>query len=274
VIAFFLCWAPFHTQRLLYTYGQNVKYFPQINQWIYYIGGCFYYFGSTVNPILYNVMSVKYRMAFKKTLCGSDSGQARGLREQSSFRDTSVHAVVGPEKAGAGAGNGNGGVNGGPNGGPNGDLAWQRSPSICGARICRQDAVNGAGGVSSLAPRPPPMPSPPPLSPSSSVTPNGAWSASAPSLTPAATELESPTGSSDMVVRLSPGGQQRRPRCFTVGRMPRRIWSRAMRDSGRESLPSERLPLASPALTTCNGAANASNGPCAVVSGANVETCI
>ena len=32
-----------------------------INEKLIYISGCFYYFTSTVNPILYNVMSVKYR---------------------------------------------------------------------------------------------------------------------------------------------------------------------------------------------------------------------
>ena len=32
-----------------------------MNEKLFYITGCFYYFSSTVNPILYNVMSVKYR---------------------------------------------------------------------------------------------------------------------------------------------------------------------------------------------------------------------
>lgn len=39
--------------------------FNEYNEWIYHITGCFYYFSSTVNPILYNVMSAKYRNAFK-----------------------------------------------------------------------------------------------------------------------------------------------------------------------------------------------------------------
>lgn len=99
MIAFFLCWAPFHSQRLLFLYGQDLPHFAEINAWLYYITGCLYFFGSTVNPILYNLMSVKYRMAFKETLCGglSASAKARGVfREQSSFRDTSVHQVSPP----------------------------------------------------------------------------------------------------------------------------------------------------------------------------------
>lgn len=66
MITFFVCWAPFHAQRLLYVY--QVSAFGDINDWLYPLGGCLYYFSTTVNPILYNVMSTKYRTAFKKTL--------------------------------------------------------------------------------------------------------------------------------------------------------------------------------------------------------------
>lgn len=97
VIAFFMCWAPFHSQRLLYMYGQSLPHYAEINAWMYYVTGVLYFFGSTVNPILYNLMSVKYRMAFKETLCGglspSSAAARAGFREQSSFRDTSVHQV-------------------------------------------------------------------------------------------------------------------------------------------------------------------------------------
>ncbi|XP_043668921.1 neuropeptides capa receptor-like [Vespula pensylvanica] len=70
VIMFFVCWAPFHAQRLLYVY--RTSYFDDINEWLHPLSGCLYYFSTTVNPILYNVMSAKYRMAFKETLwCSS-----------------------------------------------------------------------------------------------------------------------------------------------------------------------------------------------------------
>lgn len=71
VIAFFICWAPFHTQRLM------VVYFPE-SQWtsairtafpiLYYISGILYYVSSVINPILYNIMSLKFRQAFKNTI--------------------------------------------------------------------------------------------------------------------------------------------------------------------------------------------------------------
>jgi len=69
VIMFFLCWAPFHAQRLLYIYAQESDYYPDLNEWLYILSGCLYYFSTTVNPILYNLMSIKYRQAFKQTIC-------------------------------------------------------------------------------------------------------------------------------------------------------------------------------------------------------------
>ncbi|XP_011262419.2 neuropeptides capa receptor [Camponotus floridanus] len=69
VIMFFLCWAPFHAQRLLYIYAQDSDYYPDLNEWLYILSGCLYYFSTTVNPILYNLMSIRYRQAFKQTIC-------------------------------------------------------------------------------------------------------------------------------------------------------------------------------------------------------------
>ena len=61
VIAFFLCWAPFHAQRLLYVYFKHSILFRTINEALMFISGICYYLSSTINPILYNVMSAKYR---------------------------------------------------------------------------------------------------------------------------------------------------------------------------------------------------------------------
>ncbi|XP_019868983.2 neuropeptides capa receptor [Aethina tumida] len=68
VIGFFFSWAPFHAQRLVYIYMQDHPYYEEINTWIFIITGIFYYFSSTLNPILYNLMSVKMRNAFKEVI--------------------------------------------------------------------------------------------------------------------------------------------------------------------------------------------------------------
>ncbi|XP_076619619.1 neuropeptides capa receptor-like [Colletes latitarsis] len=69
VVTFFICWAPFHAQRLLYAYQDQIPSFVDINEWLYPLGGCLYYISTVINLILYNVMSAKYRNAFKETLC-------------------------------------------------------------------------------------------------------------------------------------------------------------------------------------------------------------
>lgn len=70
VVTFFLCWAPYHAQRLYYFYGRGSDYYYVVNEWLYYLAGCFYYFSATANPLLYNLMSVKYRDGFRHTFCG------------------------------------------------------------------------------------------------------------------------------------------------------------------------------------------------------------
>ncbi|XP_031839664.1 neuropeptides capa receptor [Nomia melanderi] len=89
VITFFICWAPFHAQRLMYVYLHESKSFADINTWLYLLSGCLYYFSTTVNPILYNLMSARYRDAFKETLCCCPSRSSITRLDLSSVRDTS-----------------------------------------------------------------------------------------------------------------------------------------------------------------------------------------
>ncbi|XP_077268783.1 pyrokinin-1 receptor [Temnothorax americanus] len=79
VIAFFICWAPFHVQRLIAIYGTNTEDHITSNgpwmEFVYllmtYVSGVLYYVSTTINPILYNIMSNKFRMAFMETLSKS-----------------------------------------------------------------------------------------------------------------------------------------------------------------------------------------------------------
>ncbi|XP_061717291.1 neuropeptides capa receptor-like [Cydia pomonella] len=68
VVAFFVCWAPFHIQRVFYVYGRQHPKYELINEHLFNIAGALYYVSATVNPILYNVMSGRYRIAFQETL--------------------------------------------------------------------------------------------------------------------------------------------------------------------------------------------------------------
>ncbi|KDR24150.1 Neuromedin-U receptor 2, partial [Zootermopsis nevadensis] len=68
VVAFFICWAPFHAQRLFAIYGMGKAPAPvilKIYEIMTYISGILYYVSTTINPILYHIMSLKFRQAFK-----------------------------------------------------------------------------------------------------------------------------------------------------------------------------------------------------------------
>ncbi|XP_053671066.1 neuropeptides capa receptor [Anopheles nili] len=106
VITFFVCWAPFHAQRLLFLYARDWQHFNTVNTWLFSVAGWLYYVSCTINPILYNVMSHRYRVAFRETLCGRRRGFGTGFaRDQSSFRETTIDVNM--------AGGGNGGGYGG-----------------------------------------------------------------------------------------------------------------------------------------------------------------
>jgi len=86
VILFFISWAPFHFQRLEYVYFKHVlsnKTYATFNQYLMYFSGCFYYLSSTLNPVLYNLMSTRYREACKAVmLCRAPASPASNTARQ------------------------------------------------------------------------------------------------------------------------------------------------------------------------------------------------
>ncbi|RNA35066.1 neuromedin-U receptor 2-like [Brachionus plicatilis] len=70
VLSFFTCWAPYHCQRVMTTLldPSQSKLLMKILEYLFYISGISIYISSTMNPILYNVMSKRYRTAFRNTL--------------------------------------------------------------------------------------------------------------------------------------------------------------------------------------------------------------
>jgi hypothetical protein len=79
VVLFFVSWAPFHFQRLGYVYFREHEYFRTFNQYLFYLSGCFYFLSSTLNPVLYNLMSAKYRAASQTALlCRPSDSPRRG----------------------------------------------------------------------------------------------------------------------------------------------------------------------------------------------------
>ncbi|XP_060530951.1 neuropeptides capa receptor-like [Cylas formicarius] len=90
VLGFFVCWAPFHAQRVLSVYMGDDDDSNEIKYWVFLITGVFYYFSSTLNPILYNVMSDRMRNAFKEVFFGI---KQKKPSTYSTFRETS-HTTI------------------------------------------------------------------------------------------------------------------------------------------------------------------------------------
>lgn len=70
-MAFIICYAPFHLQRLISS-SSNALHLSLIQRRaitiLYFISGIFYYLGSTINPIFYHLFSHKYREAWIRTM--------------------------------------------------------------------------------------------------------------------------------------------------------------------------------------------------------------
>lgn len=65
MIAFFLCWCPFHIQRIVFTYIEHSAIDENLSFSINYISGVLFFVSTCINPFLYNIMSNKFREAFK-----------------------------------------------------------------------------------------------------------------------------------------------------------------------------------------------------------------
>lgn len=70
VVVFGICWAPFHTDRLMWSFISSwTDNYLEIFEHLHIISGVFFYLSSAVNPILYNLMSTRYREMFKEVMC-------------------------------------------------------------------------------------------------------------------------------------------------------------------------------------------------------------
>uniref|UniRef100_A0A4W5QFV1 Neuromedin U receptor 1 n=1 Tax=Hucho hucho TaxID=62062 RepID=A0A4W5QFV1_9TELE len=78
VIVFGICWAPFHIDRLMWSFINTwTGHHHLVFQYVHIVSGVFFYLSSAVNPILYNLMSTRFREMFQQitchsSLCGGD----------------------------------------------------------------------------------------------------------------------------------------------------------------------------------------------------------
>ncbi|KAM4728023.1 neuromedin-U receptor 1-like [Anableps anableps] len=82
VIVFSLCWAPFHVDRLMWGYiDLSSPQHQMIFESVHIISGVCFYLSSVVNPILYNLMSTRFRERFSHITC-----HFKGCLARSHFR--------------------------------------------------------------------------------------------------------------------------------------------------------------------------------------------
>ncbi|KAI4878143.1 hypothetical protein NFI96_028401 [Prochilodus magdalenae] len=69
VIAFVVCWLPYHTRRLMYCYVTEwTSELYDFYHYFYMVTNVLFYVSSAINPILYNLVSSNYRQIFLSTL--------------------------------------------------------------------------------------------------------------------------------------------------------------------------------------------------------------
>ncbi|NXC66429.1 NMUR2 protein, partial [Anhinga anhinga] len=65
VMVFAICWAPFHIDRLFFSFVVEwTEPLANIFNLIHVVSGVFFYLSSAVNPIIYNLLSQRFRKAF------------------------------------------------------------------------------------------------------------------------------------------------------------------------------------------------------------------
>ncbi|XP_045677515.1 motilin receptor isoform X1 [Phyllostomus hastatus] len=92
VLAFIICWLPFHVGRIIYinTEDSQMMYF---SQYFNIVALQLFYLSASINPILYNLISKKYRAAAWKLLRWRQSTQRGFIRSRNTQGTTGGNAA-------------------------------------------------------------------------------------------------------------------------------------------------------------------------------------
>uniref|UniRef100_A0A8C9R8P0 Neuromedin U receptor 3 n=1 Tax=Scleropages formosus TaxID=113540 RepID=A0A8C9R8P0_SCLFO len=75
VIVFAICWAPFHLDRLLWSsITQWTDTMHTVYQYVHILSGALFYLSSAVNPIIYSLLSSRFREHFHELMCRKTKG--------------------------------------------------------------------------------------------------------------------------------------------------------------------------------------------------------
>ncbi|XP_036280347.1 neuromedin-U receptor 2 [Pipistrellus kuhlii] len=69
VLVFAICWTPFHIDRLFFSFVEEwTESLAVVFNLIHVVSGVFFYLSSAVNPIIYNLLSRRFRAAFRSVI--------------------------------------------------------------------------------------------------------------------------------------------------------------------------------------------------------------
>ncbi|XP_004468968.1 neuromedin-U receptor 2 [Dasypus novemcinctus] len=72
VLVFAICWTPFHIDRLFFSFVEEwTESLAAVFNLIHVVSGVFFYLSSAVNPIIYNLLSRRFRAAFRNVISPS-----------------------------------------------------------------------------------------------------------------------------------------------------------------------------------------------------------
>ncbi|KAG7477888.1 hypothetical protein MATL_G00074310 [Megalops atlanticus] len=90
VLAFVVCWLPYHARRLMYCYVTEwTDSLYDFYHYFYMVTNVLFYVSSAINPVLYNLVSANYRQIFFSTLhcfclpcCGTSAEHKRRQQQR------------------------------------------------------------------------------------------------------------------------------------------------------------------------------------------------
>ncbi|XP_018418786.1 PREDICTED: neuromedin-U receptor 1 [Nanorana parkeri] len=95
VVVFGICWAPFHTERLMWSFIINwTDKMHEMFSFVHVISGVFFYLSSAVNPILYNLLSTRFREMFKEVMCHGRKKRLGSRRSSPSVTRVTTRSTV------------------------------------------------------------------------------------------------------------------------------------------------------------------------------------
>lgn len=77
VAVFGVCWAPFHIERLLWSSISHwTDLMHSVYQYVHVVSGFFFYLSSAVNPIIYSLLSTRFRESFREIVCSQTEARS------------------------------------------------------------------------------------------------------------------------------------------------------------------------------------------------------